>query len=191
MKVLSYFYWLVAVTVAVWTLSTCEARKWAPTGPDRGGGGRERLPLKEDEPGLHETMRHDSRRRKASECRFGDQTYELEQTWHPDLGPPFGIMYCVHCECVPIHKKRRIVGRVQCKNIKTQCPKVTCPDPILLPGRCCKVCPGHEDQNPDLFIEVDLKREEEEIGRAQSELQSHHDLVCRLLLEKQKQKKKK
>ena len=30
-----------------------------------------------------------------------------------------------------------------------------------------------------------------QIGRAQSELQSHHDLVCRLLLEKKKNKKKK
>ena len=46
-----------------------------------------------------------------------------------------------------IHKKRRIIGRVQCKNIKTQCPKVTCSDPILLPGRCCKVCPGSEDES--------------------------------------------
>jgi len=26
-------------------------------------------------------------RAKASECRFGGETYELEQTWHPDLGP--------------------------------------------------------------------------------------------------------
>merc|ERR1719402_146993 len=98
---------------------------------------------------------------KASECRFGGESYELEQTWHPDLGPPFGIMYCVHCECVPIHKKRRIVGRVRCKNIKTECPKPTCPDPILLPGRCCKVCPGQDD-NPDLTITVDLEREEQE-----------------------------
>eukprot|EP00092_Neocalanus_flemingeri_P058871 GFUD01070264.1.p1 GENE.GFUD01070264.1~~GFUD01070264.1.p1 ORF type:complete len:935 (-),score=111.94 GFUD01070264.1:1839-4643(-) len=98
---------------------------------------------------------------KASECRFGGESYELEQTWHPDLGPPFGIMYCVHCECVPIHKKRRIVGRVRCKNIKTECPKPTCPDPVLLPGRCCKVCPGQDD-NPDLTITVDLEREEQE-----------------------------
>jgi len=119
--------------------------------------GRDKLPIKDED-----DQRHEDKRRKASECRFGDQRYELEQTWHPDLGPPFGVMYCVHCECVPIHKKRRIIGRVQCKNIKTQCPKVTCTDPVLLPGRCCKVCPGQEDQNPDLSIEVDLKREEEE-----------------------------
>ena len=26
----------------------------------------------------------------------------MEQTWNPDLGPPFGVMYCVHCECVPV-----------------------------------------------------------------------------------------
>ena len=53
-----------------------------------------------------------------------------------------------------IHKKRRIIGRVQCKNIKTQCPKVTCTDPILLPGRCCKVCPGSEDQSKPYICSV-------------------------------------
>ena len=37
-----------------------------------------------------------------SECRFSDKRYELEETWHPDLGPPFGVMYCVHCECVAV-----------------------------------------------------------------------------------------
>ena len=37
-----------------------------------------------------------------SECRFADKRYELEEVWHPDLGPPFGVMYCVHCECVPV-----------------------------------------------------------------------------------------
>jgi len=103
----------------------------------------------------------DDEKPKASECRFGGESYELEQTWNPDLGPPFGVMYCVHCECVPFHKKRRIVGRVRCKNIKTDCPKPTCTDPILLPGRCCKVCPGQDD-NPDLTINVDLEREEQE-----------------------------
>ena len=44
-----------------------------------------------------------------------------------------------------IHKKRRIVGRVVCKNIKSECPAPTCPDPVLLPGRCCKVCPGQSN----------------------------------------------
>ena len=39
-----------------------------------------------------------------SECRFSDKRYELEDTWHPDLGPPFGVMYCVHCECVAVRK---------------------------------------------------------------------------------------
>lgn len=41
-----------------------------------------------------------------------------------------------------VQKKRRIVARVQCRNIKNECPKPTCDDPILLPGRCCKTCPG-------------------------------------------------
>lgn len=37
-----------------------------------------------------------------SECRLGGQRYELEETWTPDLGSPFGVMHCVHCECVPV-----------------------------------------------------------------------------------------
>lgn len=76
------------------------------------------------------------------ECQFGTQFRELGSTWFADLGPPFGVMYCLRCECVPIHKKRRIVARVQCKNIKNECPKPTCENPILLPGRCCKTCAG-------------------------------------------------
>jgi hypothetical protein len=31
-----------------------------------------------------------------------------------------------------IHKKRRIVGRVRCKNIKTECPKVNCPGLVAI-----------------------------------------------------------
>lgn len=41
-----------------------------------------------------------------------------------------------------VQKKRRIVARVQCRNIKNECPKPTCDEPILLPGKCCKTCPG-------------------------------------------------
>lgn len=78
----------------------------------------------------------------VAECQFGTQFRELGSSWFADLGPPFGVMYCLRCECVPVHKKRRIVARVQCKNIKNECPKPTCEDPILLPGRCCKTCAG-------------------------------------------------
>ena len=52
-----------------------------------------------------------------------------------------------------IHKKRRIVGRVRCKNIKTECPKVNCADPVLLPGRCCKICPGETDSKLHSFTD--------------------------------------
>ena len=48
-------------------------------------------------------------------------------------------------------KKKRIVGRVRCKNIKDECPKPTCKDPVLLPGRCCKVCSGQNDSKYQAF----------------------------------------
>uniref|UniRef100_A0A182Y516 Short gastrulation n=1 Tax=Anopheles stephensi TaxID=30069 RepID=A0A182Y516_ANOST len=87
------------------------------------------------------------------ECQFGKTIRELHTTWFADLGPPFGVMYCIMCECVPFQKKRRVVGRVQCRNIKNECPKPTCDDPILLPGRCCKTCPG-DAQSPDVVQDL-------------------------------------
>lgn len=41
-----------------------------------------------------------------------------------------------------VTKRRRIVARVQCRNIKNECPKPACDEPIQKPGKCCKVCPG-------------------------------------------------
>lgn len=80
---------------------------------------------------------------RSAECQFGKTVRELGSTWYADLGPPFGVMYCIKCECVPIHKKRRVVGKVLCRNIKHECPEPTCEEPVLLPGRCCKSCPPH------------------------------------------------
>lgn len=45
---------------------------------------------------------------------------------------------------IQVQKKRRIIGRVQCRNIKNDCPKSNCEEPILLPGKCCKSCPGED-----------------------------------------------
>lgn len=36
------------------------------------------------------------------ECQFGKTLRELGSTWYADLGPPFGVMYCIKCECVPV-----------------------------------------------------------------------------------------
>ncbi|KAL0127431.1 hypothetical protein PUN28_005612 [Cardiocondyla obscurior] len=99
---------------------------------------------------------------RPAECMFGKQIRELGSTWFADLGPPFGVMYCIKCECIPVQKKRRIIARVQCRNIKNECPKLTCDEPVLLPDRCCKSCPG--DFNADIAqdIPAQLTSEEEE-----------------------------
>ncbi|CAH2096201.1 unnamed protein product [Euphydryas editha] len=76
------------------------------------------------------------------ECQFGKQAKELGSTWFADLGPPFGVMYCIKCECISVQKKRRVVAKVHCRNIKSECPEPSCDTPTLLPGRCCKTCPG-------------------------------------------------
>uniref|UniRef100_A0A1A9ZID9 VWFC domain-containing protein n=1 Tax=Glossina pallidipes TaxID=7398 RepID=A0A1A9ZID9_GLOPL len=77
-----------------------------------------------------------------SECHFGKTLHELGSSWSADLGPPFGVMYCIKCECVKVPKKKRIVARVQCRNIKEECPTTTCDEPVSLPGKCCKTCPS-------------------------------------------------
>lgn len=99
---------------------------------------------------------------RAAECTFGKQIRELGSTWFADLGPPFGVMYCIKCECIPVQKKRRIVARVQCRNIKNECPKLTCEEPVLLPGRCCKSCPGDFSGDVVQDLPAQLTSEEEE-----------------------------
>ncbi|CAG0884184.1 unnamed protein product [Cyprideis torosa] len=103
---------------------------------------RESMPLK-GERGYRKT-------RRSSVCRMGKTKYGLESTWNPDLGPPFGIMACIQCECVPVKRKRRVKGKVRCRNIKNECPAVTCASPVIIPGKCCKSCP--DDVNQDLPV---------------------------------------
>ncbi|XP_061576140.1 chordin isoform X2 [Cololabis saira] len=73
-------------------------------------------------------------------CSFGSRFYSLEDTWHPDLGEPFGVMHCVQCYCEPKSRRGKVFGKVNCKNIKQDCPVPDCEDPVLLPGHCCKTC---------------------------------------------------
>jgi hypothetical protein len=37
-----------------------------------------------------------------AECHFGKELKELGTTWFPDLGAPFGKMYCIKCQCIPV-----------------------------------------------------------------------------------------
>uniref|UniRef100_A0A8C7U256 Chordin n=1 Tax=Oncorhynchus mykiss TaxID=8022 RepID=A0A8C7U256_ONCMY len=78
-------------------------------------------------------------------CSFGGRFYSLEDTWHPDLGEPFGVMHCVQCYCETQRgRKSKVLGKVSCKNVKRDCPEPSCDDPVLLPGQCCKTCPKGE-----------------------------------------------
>ncbi|RWS28041.1 chordin-like protein [Leptotrombidium deliense] len=113
---------------------------------------RNKPPLIEDPP----------RRRvsKLSHCQFGNQSYAIEERWRPNLGPPFGVLFCVHCECIAVQRKHRkeMVARVRCKNIKNDCPKPSCDNPVLLPEGCCKTCPGEGEGKRQLLslANVDL-----------------------------------
>ncbi|XP_022245575.1 chordin-like isoform X2 [Limulus polyphemus] len=106
---------------------------------------------------------------KQTHCQLGNGSYEIEERWRPDLGPPFGVLYCVHCECIAVQRKRKIVARAKCKNIKNVCPKPSCDSPVLLPEHCCKTCPGQDLAG----VEEDLaskKLEEDNDDRKMKEL---------------------
>ncbi|XP_057594902.1 chordin isoform X3 [Hippopotamus amphibius kiboko] len=97
--------------------------------------------------------------RGAAGCSFGGKVYALDETWHPDLGEPFGVMRCVLCACEAPQWGRRArgAGRVSCKNIKPECPPLACGQPRQLPGHCCQTCPqersGPEKQPTGLAFE--------------------------------------
>ncbi|XP_063772714.1 chordin [Pseudophryne corroboree] len=75
-------------------------------------------------------------------CHLGDKTYSLEDTWHPDLGKPFGVAYCVVCRCeVQRNRWGKESGKISCKSVKNHCPTPTCAHPVEFPGQCCRVCP--------------------------------------------------
>ncbi|KAF4519369.1 hypothetical protein B566_EDAN011375 [Ephemera danica] len=63
-----------------------------------------------------------------------------------------------------VQKKQRIVARSQCRNIKNECPKPSCDEPVLLPGRCCKVCPG-DLHSPDIVQDIPSPSANEESER--------------------------
>ncbi|XP_059711660.1 chordin isoform X3 [Haemorhous mexicanus] len=92
----------------------------------------------------------------AAGCAFGGHFYALEETWHPDLGEPFGVMRCVICHCEPQRNHRgKPVGKVNCKNMKQDCPVPACPRATLLPGHCCHTCPkGPPEKSPALRFDT-------------------------------------
>ncbi|CAL4064469.1 unnamed protein product, partial [Meganyctiphanes norvegica] len=126
--------------------------------------------IQEDRDRFDLTPRHEWKksRKRASECRLGGRRFSLDETWSPDLGSPFGVWSCVRCQCVKVQKKNRIIAKVQCRNVKTECPKATCSNPVILEGQCCKTCP-HENRNdqerPLMNPPGNLEPTEEQIGR--------------------------
>uniref|UniRef100_A0A2K5TW31 Chordin n=1 Tax=Macaca fascicularis TaxID=9541 RepID=A0A2K5TW31_MACFA len=103
--------------------------------PARGAGPEPALPIRSEKEPLPV--------RGAAGCSFGGKVYALDETWHPDLGEPFGVMRCVLCACEALQWGRRTrgPGRVTCKNIKPECPTLACGQPRQLPGHCCQTCP--------------------------------------------------
>lgn len=116
----------------VFVASSSVARRYEPLKPDIEGTPR--------------------RNTRPAECKFGNSLHELGSSWNPDLGAPFGVMYCTRCECVPVIKRRRVIARAQCRSIKDECPKPDCEEPVQMAGTCCKVCP-QQSHRDDQFLQ--------------------------------------
>uniref|UniRef100_A0A4W3IHE2 Chordin n=1 Tax=Callorhinchus milii TaxID=7868 RepID=A0A4W3IHE2_CALMI len=87
-------------------------------------------------------------------CSFGGKLYDLGDTWHPNLGEPFGIMHCVVCHCEAQRNRRgKVHGKVSCRNIKHDCPEPLCSDPVLRPGHCCKNTEPHSENKPEHLLD--------------------------------------
>lgn len=67
---------------------------------------------------------------QAENCEFGDNTYQVGESWHPILEPG-GMDRCITCHC-------NAPNRVSCD--KMPCPPVRCSNPVRLENSCCHVC---------------------------------------------------
>uniref|UniRef100_A0A8C9WM04 Chordin n=1 Tax=Scleropages formosus TaxID=113540 RepID=A0A8C9WM04_SCLFO len=86
----------------------------------------------------------------------------LTDSWHPDLGDPFGIMHCVQCRCEPQRsRKGKLLGKVSCRNTKQDCPEPSCTNPVSLPGRCCRTCAQGEGGRDFLLDTFEFLHEKE------------------------------
>ncbi|RXG71906.1 Dorsal-ventral patterning protein Sog [Armadillidium vulgare] len=63
-----------------------------------------------------------------------------------------------------VRRKRRIVAKVICNNVKTECPtELKCKKPVLYPGACCKICPASgKDENRETVQEEEINELEED-----------------------------
>ncbi|XP_033095421.1 chordin-like [Anneissia japonica] len=78
-------------------------------------------------------------------CSFGGKVYDIDTSWHPNLGEPFFEMICVNCRCIAVVVNGTLKGKVFCEDIKNKCPDTECEngeDPVQQPGDCCKSCPS-------------------------------------------------
>ncbi|XP_062900926.1 chordin [Mobula hypostoma] len=109
-------------------------------------------------------------------CSFGGKLYALRDTWHPDLGQPFGVMHCVICHCEPQRNRRgKIHGKVSCRNIKHDCREPPCHDAILLPGHCCKTCPKEGTSSSEKEADLTLDGFEYFPLEKEDDLQKSHN----------------
>nr|AAK83138.1 chordin [Halocynthia roretzi] len=80
----------------------------------------------------------------AKGCMFGNRYHTAGSSWHPNLGFPFGVMYCIRCNCVKYAvagRSKKELTKVVCHDVRKDCPPVSCKGAKVQRGECCKTCP--------------------------------------------------
>lgn len=77
-------------------------------------------------------------------------------------------------------RRGKVFGKVNCKNIKQDCPQPECDSPILLPGHCCRTCPKGElrGSGPSPFNRQLRKNQQNRLQRSASEPVMGHLVNC-------------
>ncbi|XP_025926775.1 chordin [Apteryx rowi] len=84
----------------------------------------------------------------STPCDHHLETGPIRSNLRPEVG-------CERCHPHPEQRNRRgkPLGKVNCKNMKQDCPVPACPRATLLPGHCCQTCPkalpGAPEKSPE------------------------------------------
>jgi len=75
----------------------------------------------------------------STKCYFAREWYSIGQSFCPVLSP-FGRMPCMNCTCLKHPQFAFLRPRVSCRNVRSECPLVSCADPVIKEGECCPSC---------------------------------------------------
>lgn len=75
----------------------------------------------------------------VTKCYFSRKWYSVGASFCPVLHP-FGRMPCMNCTCLKHPQFPFLRPRVNCRNVRSECPLASCADPVTKDGECCPSC---------------------------------------------------